>query len=398
MLLKSYKYRLYPTKKQKILIEKHFGAHRFIYNLALETKQYAWNWHKVRLGGYDLVRQITELKKDAVWLSEISIISLQQAVLDMESAYNNFLKGTSKYVKFKNKHGKQSFRNNVNIKSLFNKNIIKIPKFQEGIKCIFDRTFDGKIKSATVSKTKTNKYYISILVEDNADVIPTKPIKEETSIGIDLGLKDFAVISTGEAIPNMRFYKNNLIRLKVLQKRAARKKKGSNNRKKANLRVASQYEKITNRKNDFLHKLSKRLIDENQGGTICLESLNIKGMIKNRRLSQAIYYVGWREFVRQLKYKGNWYGVNILQIDRFAPSSKTCTCGYVNNDLTLKDREWTCPKCGAKHNRDLLAANNIKKFALQEYSGQGMSAEPAESLTLVGAMKQEGLINNNFKT
>lgn len=397
-VFKSYKYRIYPTQKQKELLSKHFGACRFVYNLALETKQYAWGWHKHKVGEYDLIRQLTELKKDLTWLREVSNHSLQQAILDMGSAYKMFFNRQNKRPLFKKRHGRQSYRVMENIRPVFGRGVIKLPKMQEGIKCVFDREFKGIIKSATVSKTTTGKYYVSVLVKNSLNPIDKEEVKEECSIGVDLGLKSFAVTSTGEVIDNPNFLKNDIQRLRVLSKRVSRKVDGSRNKEKAIKKLGLRYEKITNKKSDFLHKLSRRLIDENQGGTICLENLNIKGLVKNRKLSRSIHYVGWGEFVRQLKYKGDWYGVNILQINRFAPSSKACSCGYLNKGLTLSEREWSCPECGAKHDRDLLAANNIKKFALREYSGQGMPSEPVEASTLVESVKQEELINYNLNT
>lgn len=395
----SYKYRLYPTRQQKVLLEKHFGACRLVYNLALETKKYAWDWHKVNLGGYDLVRQITDLKRECSWLKEISNVSLQQSVLDLESAYKGFFKEDAGYPKYKSKnHKKQTFKNITNIILSYKEGVIKFAKFREGIKCVFDRKAEGVVKSIVVSKSESGKYFVSVLTERTADTKIKVNICGGASIGVDLGLKDFIVTSDGARLKAPQYLRKGLERIKVLQQRASRKQKGSKNRKKANLKIALKYEKITNRRRDFLHKLSRQLIDENQGGVICLESLNIEGMIKNHRLALSIGDAGWGEFVRQLKYKGDWYGVKILQIDRFAPSSKTCTCGCVNKELTLNDRLWTCSECGATHDRDLLAANNIKKFALNEYSGRGSSEEPVEVFALAESMKQERLTNYKLKT
>jgi putative transposase len=396
-MLKSYKYRLYPDFLQKELITKHFSSCRFIYNLALETRKSAWDSHKVKISSYALIKQITDLKKDERWLKEISNTSLQKSILQLEKAYLEFFKGKG-FPKFKNKYSKKSFTNDVHIKVDFDKGLIRIPKFQNGIKCVYDRRFDGKIKSVTISETRTNKFYASVLVDTIENLIPKNIPNEKTAVGIDLGIKSFAVTSDDRVILNPKFLKSNIERLKVLQKRASKKQVGSANRIKANLRVAKQQEKIVFQRNDFLHKLSKRFITENQGGTICLETLNIKEMMKNHNLARSIQDASWGEFVNQLKYKGDWYGVNILQVDMFALSSKTCTCGYINKNLTLNDRVWICSKCNVTHDRDLLAANNIKNFAFKKYSGMVSSGEPVETSSMEESEKQEELIIKNLTT
>lgn len=383
-MLKAYKYRLYPTEAQKVLINKHIGACRFVYNLALETKQMAYLGSKVNLSLFDLQKQLPDLKKECEWLKEINAQSLQQSITDLDKAFTGFFKGNN-YPNFKNKKQKQSFR--VPQKTYINSNKLFIPKFLEGIDIIIDRYFIGQVKSSTISKTYTNKYFVSILVETN-ESIPQKPdIKPETTIGIDFGIKTFIVTSENDQIKNPKYLKQSLDRLKVLQRRSSKKKLSSNNRKKANLKTALLHEKIANQRKDFLHKLSTKLIRENQ--SIAIENLNIEGMQQNHNLAQAISDVSWGEFIRQLTYKSEWCGVNLLTIGRFDPSSKLCNnCGYHNKDLTLIQRTWKCPVCKTDHSRDHNAAKNIKAFALRN-SGQGMPGEPVELPTLVGAMKQE---------
>jgi putative transposase len=219
--------------------------------------------------------------------------------------------------------------------------------------------------------------------------MPSKPkVTEGNSVGIDLGIKDFLVTSEGEIIDNPKFLRNSIDRLKVLQRRASKKQKGSSNKKKANNRVALLHEKISNKRQDFLHKVSSRLVSENK--TICLENLGVSNMMKNHNLAQAISDVSWSEFNRMIEYKSEWYGVNILRIGRFTPSSKTCECGVINKDLKLSDRVWECKSCGQVNERDLLAARNIKKFALyKEQSGQELPVEPVEMSALVESVKQE---------
>lgn len=385
-MYKARKYRIYPTDSQKELIHKHCGSVRFLYNLALETKTMAYLGSKVSLSRYDLQKQVVDLKNELPWLKETNSQSLQVALLDLDTAYSNFFKGRTDFPKFKKKSNRGSF--NVPQSVIVENNLLIIPKFKEGIKIKLHRDLVGTVKQATVSFTPTGKYFVSILCETGEEK-PSKPkITEEKSIGIDLGIKDFLVTSEGEVIDNPKFLRNSIDRIKVLQRRASKKKKGSSNRKKANKRVALLHEKITNQREDFLHKTSTKLIRENQ--TICLENLGISNMIKNHKLAQAISDVSWGEFNRMIEYKAEWYGVNILRIGRFAPSSKTCECGVINKELKLSDRFWECKSCERVNERDHLAARNIKKFAIyKEISGQELSVEPVEMSALVESMKQE---------
>ncbi len=384
-MYKARKYRIYPTNSQKELIHKHCGSVRFLYNLALETKTMAYLGSKVNLSRYDLQKQVVGLKKELTWLKETNSQSLQAALLDLDTAYSNFFKGRADFPKFKRKSNRGSF--NVPQNVIVSDGRLIIPKFKEGIKIKLHRDLVGTIKQATVSFTPSGKYFVSILC-GTKEKIPTKPkVTEEKSVGIDLGIKDFLVTSEGEVIGNHKFLRKSVQRLKVLQRRASKKKKGSSNRQKANRRVAILHEKIANQRQDFLHKTSTKLIRENQ--TICLEDLNVKGMVQNHNLAQAISDVSWGEFNRMLEYKAEWYGVNILRIGRFAPSSKTCSCGVINKELKLSDRVWECKSCGRVNERDHLAARNIKKFALKDYSGQELSVEPVEMSALVESMKQE---------
>lgn len=384
-MYKAYKYRISPTNSQKELIHRHCGSVRFLYNLALETKTMAYMGNKVNLSRYDLQKQMVDLKKELPWLKETNSQSLQVALLNLDTAYSNFFKGKSDFPKFKKKSNRGSF--NVPQNVIVEGSLLIIPKFKEGIKIKLHRDLVGTVKQATVSFTPTGKYFVSILCETNEECLPKSPVTENNSIGIDLGIKDFAVTSEGEVIDNPKFLRNSTDRLKVLQRRASKKQKGGSNRKKANKRVAVLHEKITNQRQDFLHKTSTKLIRDNQ--TICLESLGISNMIKNHKLAQAISDVSWGEFNRMIEYKAEWYGVNILRVGRFSPSSKTCECGKINKDLKLSDRTWQC-ECGKVMERDLNAARNIKKFALyKEKSGQELSVEPVEMSALVESMKQE---------
>jgi putative transposase len=383
MIKKSYRYRLYPNTAQAVLLDRHFGCARLIYNWALGEKIRTYQETGASVSRHQLQAQLPEMKKtDRPWLAEVNAQSLQAALMNLDKAFTNFFKHKYNFPKFKKKNQRQSFQVPQRGHIDFETSKLIIPKFLEGIRCKVSRRYEGETKTVTVCKTTTGKYFVSVLVETPADVPEKKSIKAETTIGIDVGITDFCVLSTGEKVPNPRHLKGKLARLKALQRRACKKKKGSANRKKALLKVALLHERIANQRNDFLHKLTHRLASENQADSLAVEDLNIAGMLKNHCLAQAIADVSWSEFYRQLEYKSEWYGVNLLKIGRFEPSSKMCICGIVNSRLKLSDREWTCATCGQTHDRDILAANNIKRFALAndnlKYTGQGLPGGPVE--------------------
>lgn len=376
MIERAYKYRLYPNKQQQVLLANHFGAVRWIFNYGLQRKIEEYQKHKKQLSCFQIMNELPELKKkkETKWLKEVNAQSLQMALRQLDNAYTAFFRKQNKFPNFKSRKSKQSFSipqgNKIDWKN--NKAIfIKLG----GIKAKFDRQFNGHIIRATISKNKVNQYFVSYIVREDIKLPKPKKIKEKTTLGIDLGITNFATLSDGRKIENPRYLKNSEQRLKVIQRRASKKQKGSSNRKKANFRVAKLFNKINNQRSDFIHKLTYSLTHESQVETIAIENLNVNGMMKNHYLAKSIADTSWSEFVRQLKYKCNWYGLNLIQIGRFEPSSKLCSCGYVNENLKLSDRKWTCPKCGQKNDRDILAANNIKKFAL---SGRLAPVEPVE--------------------
>ena len=383
------KYRLYPTNSQKELIAKHIGSSRFIYNLALETKNSAYLGYKHNFSPFDLIKQLPELKKEYTWLKDVNSQSLQQAIQNMDIAFKKFFKGAG-FPKFKKKSNIGSFSIPQNV--LVKENKLIIPKFKGGIKIILHREINGVIKSATVSVTSTGKYFVSILVDTNTEIPIKTPIKENTTIGIDLGIKDFAITSDGEFFKNPKNLRKVQSKLKYIQKKYS-KNKG----KRTKYRLALLHEKIVNKRKDFLHKLSTKLIRENQ--TIALETLSVKNMVKNHCLAQAITDAGWSSFVTMLEYKAEWCGKNILKIGRFSPSSKTCSCcGYINKELTLKFREWTCPKCNSVLDRDVNASINIKHFALKSnLSGEHTLKNQNELPTLVGVMTSEAFLGSSPK-
>lgn len=367
-------YRIYPNKEQQILLAKHFGATRWIFDYGLQRKIEEYQKNKKSLSCFQISKELPELKRKNEWLKEINAQSLQMALRQLDNAYTNFFKKHNRFPRFKNKKSKQAFSipqgNKIdweNRKASF----FKLGK----IKIRIDRKFEGKIIKATISKNNINQYFVSYTVEENIKLPKKKKIREKTTIGIDLGIKDFAILSNGKKIKNPKYLRNSERRLKVLQRRLSRKQKGSQNRIKAKFKVAKLHNKITNQRSAFLHNFTHQLTHDSQVDTIAIENLNVNGMMKNHHLAKAIADVSWGEFVRQLSYKCEWYGKNLLVIGRFEPSSKTCSCGYVNQELKLSDRKWTCPKCKKTHDRDILAANNIKKFAL---SGRLTPAGPVE--------------------
>jgi len=381
-MLKGLKYRLYPTNPQKELIAKHIGSSRFVYNLALETKNTAYLGSKHNFSPFDLIKQLPELKKECEWLKEVNSQSLQQSIQNMDIAFKKFFKGAG-FPKFKSKHkGKQSFSIPQNV--IIENNLLIIPKFKEGIEIVLHREIKGTIKSATISVTPTGKYFVSILVDTNTEMPIKALIKENTTIGVDLGIKTFLVTSDGLEIENPKNLRKAQSKLKYVQRKYS-KNKG----KRTKQRLALLHEKVVNKRKDFLHKTSTKLIRENQ--TICLEDLSVSNMVKNHNLAQAISDVSWSTFVTMLEYKADWYGKNILKIGRFSPSSKTCNCcGNINKELTLKDRKWTCPKCNSVLDRDVNASINIKSFALKNnLSGEHTLKNQGKLPTLVGALTLE---------
>ena len=376
MRYKAYKYRIYPNKEQQELINKHIGCCRFVYNLCLEKKINAYKTSKKNLSKFDLMKLLPALKKkqETSFLKEVNSLSLQAAIDNIDNAYQRFFKEKKGFPKFKSKRNvRQSFQIKQNTTVNFDKKKVYIPKFKEGIKCRFHRFFDGKIKTSTISTTSTGKYYISILVQLNDDNPEKKPIDENKAVGIDLGIKTFATLSNGKEIPNPKNLKNAIAKLKRLQRSLSKKAKGSNNREKARRVLACQYERVTNRRNDFLEKVTHQLVTTYD--TICLETLSAKNMMKNHHLAQALSDIAIGRFNELIEQKAEWYGVNILRIGRFEPSSKMCSCGYVYRDLKLSQRVWTCPSCGRTNQRDLLAANNIKSFAFNKRHNTAGTAE-----------------------
>lgn len=368
MIQKAFKYRIYPTPKQEELITQHFGHCRFIYNWGLEQKIQQYQKQGKSDSCITLINKMTQIKnqKETKWLKDVNAQSLQMSLRNLDNAFTRFFREKRGFPKFKNRKGRQSFQCPQGCFIDFDKGLLAIPLFngKNRIKTIISRRFEGKIKTVTISRSPSGRYFASLLVEVPQE-LPKKPVvREGRTIGIDLGLKDFATISTSEKVENPRHLKKTLNKIKYQHYKLSKNKKGSKRREKARRRLAKTYEKVKNQREDFLHKLSYKLTHDNQVDTICMEDLNVQGMMRNHKLAQSISDVSWSRFVELLKYKCDWYGKNLFQIGRFEPSSKMCTCGKINNDLKLSDRKWTCQSCETTHDRDVLAAQNIKKFGL----------------------------------
>src|SRR3989475_4714014 len=354
---RAYKYRFYPTDEQAQNLACTFGCVRFVYNWALSRRKRAYFDQGVKLSTKDLSAAITALKKEegTAWLKKVSSVPLQQALRHLDTAYTNFFEGRTEYPTYKKKHHAQSATYTDNAFTLHG-NKLTLAKQKEPLHIVWSRTLPegAQPSSVTVSKDKSGRYFVSILLEEGIGTLPLT----SKAVGIDLGLKSFLITSDGETIANSKYYARDEKKLAKAQRKHARKKKGGKNRNKARQKVARLHARIADTRHDFQHKTSTKLIRENQ--VICLETLNVKGMLKNHKLAKAISDVGWGEFTRQLEYKAKWYGRTIIKIDRWYPSSQTCSdCGHVLDTLTLDVREWVCPCCGAWHDKGIKGARNI---------------------------------------
>lgn len=350
----SYRFRFYPTAQQADLLNRTFGCVRVVYNRARALREAAWTDHKERRGFLQTNAMLTALKKDPAfaWLKEVSSVPLQQCLRHLEAAYQRFFLKRARYPQFRRKDSRQSAEF-TRSGFTYRNGTLTLAKMTEPLAVIWSRALPGEPSTVTVIREPDGRWYIACRV-----LASIEPLSGGSTVGIDLGLTSLAVLSTGEKITNPRYLSKYQKRLTQEQRRLARKQKGSRNRIKAKLKLARAHAAIRHARQDFLHKLSRRLISENQ--VIAVETLSIGGMLQAKRHSRAIADASWGELLRQLTYKAAWYGRTLVQVDRFYPSTKTCSaCGATGHTLTLADRTWVCPHCGTSHDRDHNAAQNI---------------------------------------
>lgn len=371
-MLKAYQYRIYPNSEQVLVFERHFGCVRFVFNWALALQNRYYKIFGKSLSRTQIQKQLVKKKKIAkfAWLNEVNSQSLLNALLNVHTAYTNFFKGRAKFPRFKSKKVPQrSYQCPQHCTVNFEQGVINLPKIK-GIKTVFSRKFVGHIKTVTISKTATGKYYASILVEnDETSPIPTT-IDPSLTIGIDLGIGHLLHLSDGRKFDNPKHLAKASQRLAIQQKIFARKQKQSKNYQRQKLTVARIYERVSNSRLDLHHKITHKLICENQATSYAIEDLSVKNMVKNRKLAKVIHDAAWGQLVTLLTYKAKWYGKNVLKVNRFFASSKMCShCHHKLDNLPLSTRSWICPNCETHHDRDVNASNNIRQQALADALG-----------------------------
>ena len=388
---RAYRYRCYPTPAQASVLARTFGCARFVYNWSLCLRSDAYFQRHERVSYAATSTALTLLKREpaTAWLTEVSSVPVQQALRHLDRAFRNFFAGRAKYPAFHTKHGVQAaeyttsaFRWDAVAQSL------TLAKMDAPLAIRWSRPLpDGAQPSTvTVSHDTAGRYFVSILVEEEIAALPPAPAP---AVGLDVGLHDVVVLHTGEKVGNPRFFHRDAKRLVKAQRRLAKKRLGSKNRDKARRKVARIHARIADRRRDFLHQLSTRLIRENQ--TICVEDLQVKAMVKHPTLAQAIHDVGWGELVRQLTYKAAWYGRTLAAIDTWYPSSKRCSaCGHVLGSLSLDARSWMCPECGSIHDRDVNAAKNVLAAGLA-VSACGEVIRPGRAMPNAARLAEAGI-------
>lgn len=369
-IIRAYKFRIYPKKDQKVLLSQHFGCSRFIYNYFLDLRNKTYLDVKKTLNYYECNKLLTKLKKDEgyVWLKQVNAQSLQSALQNLDTSFNSFFQKKTKFPHFKKKSNRQSFC----VPQAFNlkDNKLYIPKFKTGIEINMHQKVKGTIKHITISKTPTGKYFASLTSEQECDQYEPTGSK----IGIDVGIKDLAILSNGKKYKNNKVLKQYLSKLKHEQRQLSKKVKDSSGRARQRVQVARVHEKIANIRRDTLHKITTDIVKNHD--VICVETLAVINMMKNHKLAQALSDAAIGTFFSMLEYKAKWNDKTIIKIDRWYPSSKNCSvCNTINQDLTLKDRVWTCRKCGTIHDRDINAANNILTQGLKILSGLGAKSD-----------------------
>ncbi|EJY4260708.1 transposase [Escherichia coli] len=383
-MYRATKVRIYPTPEQADLLEKQFGAVRFAYNKALHIRSHWYKRHGISLNSARHIQPLLPIAKKSrrySWIKEADSNALQVALQNLDHAFKNFFEKRAKYPRFKRKHGSQSSYHCSNLK--ITANTVKIPKIPP-IRANIHRELIGKVKSITVSRSPTGKYYASILSDDGQEA-PAKPTYITRIAGYDIGLKDYLIRDDGDKKPNPRFLVNAYRRLRRDSKALSRKKLGSANRKKARIKLAAQHERVANARADFQHKLSRSIIDDNQA--VIVETLKSANMMKNRRLARHIGDAAWHGFESKLAYKAEQAGVHLVKLDQWFASTKTChCCGYKMAEMPLKVREWQCPSCHTDHDRDINAAINIRQKGITELMAAGLVVKAHRGLRKSGSV------------
>ena len=372
----TYKFRLYPNADQQQRLVRHFGVCRFVYNYFLDRRKRLYRENKKGSSYYKDCATLTELKKEYEWIGEVNSQSLQQELKNLDTAFSRFFRKLARFPRFHSRHkDKQSFRvpQFVTVKD----GMIHFPKFREGIRLKQHRPIEGELRYATISKNRAGQYFACICVERTIQKL--KEVKKE--VGVDLGIKNLVTCSDGQVFENIKPYRSLELRLKRLQRSLSKKVKGSKNRERAKRKLAKLHQRVADIRNNHLHQVTRRMVNENQ--VIVIEDLNIRGMLRNHRLAKSIQDVSLYELVRQLEYKSEWYGRTLIKVDRWYPSSKTCSgCGFINQNLTLSDREWTCPRCGKVRDRDFNASVNILNEGYKTVGTTGLACGEGVRLPL----------------
>ncbi len=389
-MYKAYRFRMYPNEDQKILIEKHIGLCRFVWNHFLDIRNSRYTETGKGMTYRETALLLPSLKKEYPWLNEINSQSVQQVVMHLDSAFHGFFKKITRYPRFRKKRNGGSF--SVSQHFSIDGNHLTLPKFKAPLRMIMHRDIEGKATSLTISKTNSGKYYVSILAETPNEIPESREIRPSTSVSMDVGITEFLTLSDGIQISNPRNLKKSEKKLAKRQRQLAKKQKGSKNQDKARIKVATLQEHIANQRMDFHNKISDILT--RQYDTMITEDLNVSGMMKNHNLARSIADAGWSSFFTMLKTKALSRGKNIIEIGTFDPSSRMCShCGYIY-DLKLSERTWTCPRCNTRHDREWNAAINIKKFGLIKTGIPTDSGEltPVDTVTsTLSLLEKEGI-------
>lgn len=361
MMYKRLRVKLYPTHKQKEMLENHLNGYRYCYNLCLEYKQHLWKYYKINVSGFTMQNELFDIRKDNAWLFKCKAECIRDSALNVDKAYKNFFKGKG-FPKYKSKKGIQSFTAYQSINCKNNKLTFYKNKINFKTSKLYSHLLEiHKIRQCTFKRDLCGDYWATLLIETEENKILSE---SNNTIGIDLGIKDLVITSEGEAFENKKFMQTSYFKLRKLQRKFAKSKKEGKNREKLRIKTAKLYRKITNQKEHYYHQITNTLLRENQ--TIIMETLNVKGMLEEKKLSRSISDASWGLLTQMLEYKSSWYGRELIKINQYFPSSKTCSnCGNIKEKLLLSERIYKCGNCKIEIDRDLNAAINIKNSGIK---------------------------------